>query len=105
MLEYDPTTLTFEDFLQWVRVKFGRVSKAILRYIKVYYVDKLENWHLRVKIDDTTSLREKLSLLSNTTALDLYIMVSIEEESPVKAPCEDLLLNESSVLSGLTAST
>jgi hypothetical protein len=71
----------------------------------VYYVDKLENWHLRVKIDDTISLREKLSLLSNTTALDLYIMVSIEEESPVKAPCEDLLLNESSVLSGLTAST
>lgn len=71
----------------------------------MYFVNSECNWALEVKIEDTASLREKLFLVSNDTTQHLYIIVSFEEERPVKAPCDVLLLNDISVLSDLTGSS
>jgi hypothetical protein len=52
---------------------------------------------------DDEALRSKLMLVSNDRSLKSYIMVSIEQESPTKPPCDDnASTKQSTVVSGLT---
>jgi hypothetical protein len=49
----------------------------------------LELWEAKVKIECSENLLVHLDLVSNDITLQSHIMVSIEENSPIKAPCDD----------------
>lgn len=71
--------------------------------VKVYYLSDLESWNQRIRIDDNEALRSNLMLVSNDKSLQSYLMVSIEQESPTKPPCDDnASTKQSSAVSGLT---
>lgn len=104
VFEFEQETVTIEGFLQWMKAKFGRVvSFPSGCSVKVYYLSNLERWDEKVSINDNEALRAYLMLVSNDRSLQSYIMVSIEETSPTKPPCDDDGSSKrSSVVSGLT---
>jgi hypothetical protein len=88
LFEYDIETVTLNHFFQWVKSKFSQVVHFVPgNTFKVYYLVNIESWHAKENISDTTTLREKLLLVSNDILQ--YIIVSIEKHSPTKAPCDD----------------
>lgn len=104
VFEFDKDTVTFGSFLQWMKAKFsGVISFSHGCSVKVYYLSDLESWDQRVRIDDNEALRSNLMLVSSDRSLQSYIMVSIEQQSPTKPPCDDnASTKQSSVVSGLT---
>lgn len=95
LFEYDEN-VTLEYFMQWLRVNFNHVQT-----ISIYYLDKLENWEKRVKIDTNEKLRLYLAIVSSDLTLQSYIMVSIEEASPSNTPCK----NDDGTISTLSSPT
>eukprot|EP01036_Dinobryon_divergens_P036466 gene36466-47485_t len=94
LFEFEIETVTLNNFFQWVKSKFSQVVHFVPgTTFKVYYLVNIESWHAKENISDTTTLREKLLLVSNDILQ--YIIVSIEKHSPTKAPCDD---NVSSVV-------
>lgn len=104
VFEYNEDTVTVVSFLQWVKAKFsGVISFTHGCSVKVYYLSSLESWDQKIRIDDDEALRSRLMMVSNDRSLVSYIMVSIEQESPSKAPCDDnASTKQSTTVSGLT---
>lgn len=102
---YREDVVTFISFLQWVRAVFNKFVKSARKFtVKVYYLSDRESWEERVKIDDDTKLRSRLALVSTDETVQSYIVVSIEDASPTKPPCDDdVSVNKSSVISALSS--
>jgi hypothetical protein len=75
--------------MQWVMTKFNNEASflSLSCNFKVYYLENIEQWQNRIKIVDTATLRESLLLVSEKNFFRPFIVVSIEENSPNKAPC------------------
>lgn len=88
VFEFDNDTVTFSNFLQWMRAKFNRVIPFSHGWsVKVYYLSDLDSWDQRIRIDGDEALRTNLMLVSSDRSLQSYIMVSIEHESLTMPPC------------------
>ncbi len=90
--------VTFDGFLRWFRAEFREVISSLSGFVmKVYYLSHLERWDEKITIESDETLRSYLLLVSNDATLESYVMVSIENDSPTKAPCDDDASTQSSV--------
>jgi hypothetical protein len=100
LYSYTDASATLPNVYQWTLNKFGKVIPSSNDFdIRIYYLQQVDRWSERIKLDTDEKLRTYLQRASQDLSLQSRIMVSVEKGSPTKEPRED----EQSTMSDLSS--
>lgn len=98
--------MEYMDLMQWISASFSTIiSREMMESVRIYYLPNMGGRADKERINDTPTLKQKLSIVSNDSSFKSAILVSVEENSPKNSPCNDNISLHSSNVSALTSTT